>query len=101
MVEPKNISEVIVIDSPEVYFVIEVMGSLNDVQELFGQFVVIFQSLHSSVDVVVVVILNNGVDLVLCFVSLPQVDELRVCHEKYIIVKKYLFHLELELRVGF
>jgi len=42
MIEPKNVSKVVLIDSCKVNFIIEIVCLFNDMKELFGQFVVVF-----------------------------------------------------------
>lgn len=67
--------------------VVEVVCLLNDVKELLRKFVVVLETLYATVDVIVVVVLHDGVDLVLGLVSVPQVYELRVRHEENVIVE--------------
>lgn len=42
MIEPKNVSKVVLIYSCKVNFIIEIVCLLNDMKELFRQFVVVF-----------------------------------------------------------
>ena len=64
VVQPKYISEIKLIDSSEIDFVIKVMCRFDYVQKLFWQLVVVFESLNSSVDIIVVVILDDSIDLI-------------------------------------
>jgi hypothetical protein len=71
MIQPEDIPEIILINSAKINLIVKVMGSFNDIQHLLGQFIVILKSLDSSVDVVIVVILDDGIDFILVLLFLP------------------------------
>lgn len=50
---------------------------------------------------IIVVILNHSINLIVWFVSLPQMYEFGVGHEKNVVIEKYFFHLEFKLWVRF
>ena len=71
MIQPEDIPEIILINSAKINLIVKVMSSFDDIQHLLGQFVVILESLDSSADVVIVVILDDGIDFILVLLFLP------------------------------
>jgi len=76
------------------------MSSFYNVQELFWELVVVLEPFNASIDVIIVVFLYDGVDLVVGLIGLPKVDEFGVCHEKDVVVKKEFLYFELVFGVG-
>jgi hypothetical protein len=101
VIQPQDIAEVVLIHSSKINFVIKIMRSFNDVKHLLRKFEIVLESFDSSINVFIVVILNNIINLILGFAALPQVEEFGVGHEKDVIVKKDFLHFELEFGVSF
>lgn len=99
VVEPEDISEIVFVNTSEVDFIVEVMGSLDNVKKLFWEFIVVLKSFYTTVNVVVIVVLDDGIDFVFGFVCLPQAHELRIGHKEDVIIEEYLLHLEFKFRV--
>jgi hypothetical protein len=71
MIQPQNIPKIIFINPPKIYLIVKVMGRLNHKQHLLGQLIIILQPLNPPINIIVIIILYNGVNLVLVAFVLP------------------------------
>lgn len=101
VIQPQYVSKIVLVNSSKINFVVKIMRSFNNVKHLLRKFEIVLQPFNTSINIFIVVVLDNVIDLIFWFAALPQVEEFGVSHEKDVIIEKNLLHFQLKFRIGF
>ncbi len=73
VIQPQYVSKIVLVDSSKINFVVKIMRSFNDVKHLLRKFEIILKPFNTSINIFIVVVLDNVIDFIFWFAALPQV----------------------------